>query len=124
VDIVDCRAGRIGDSIPFVEELAYQDFAPYSYMDGFWGDEATRGDNNKRASAIQEGDSRTLEVILPQGCVTSGCAMQAKSLLLLPVDEATLKFKCAHSITTTFRWYAITEIHFGHSLQIEIWSKL
>jgi hypothetical protein len=80
--------------VPFEEELAYQDFAPYSYLDGFHGDGSTRGTNNERAYAVQEGSTRVLEVMLPEGCVTSACAMQVKSVLMEPVEEATLKFRC------------------------------
>lgn len=86
-------AGRIGDRVPYVQELAYQDFAPYSYLDGFHSDSSTRGTNNERAYAVQQGASRVLEVMLPEGCVTSECAMQSKSLMVMPVDSATLKFR-------------------------------
>ena len=79
--------------MPYVEALAYQDWAPYSYLDGFFGDDGTRGSDNERAIAVLDGNSRYLEVKLPEGCVTSMCAMQTKSLLLLPVESATLKFK-------------------------------
>ena len=89
----DCRAGRIGDRVDYKEELAYQDFAPYAYLDGFHSDDSTRGTNNERAFAVQEGSSRVLEVVLPEGCVTSACAMQSKSVMMMPVDEATLKFR-------------------------------
>lgn len=93
-----CRAGRIGDRVPYVQELAYQDFAPYAYLDGFHSDDSTRGTNNERAFAVQEGPSRVLEVVLPEGCVTSACAMQSKSVMMMPVDEATLKFRCYSSL--------------------------
>lgn len=88
-----CRAGRIGDRVEYKEELAYQDFAPYAYLDGFHSDDSTRGTNNERAFAVQEGTSRVLEVVLPEGCVTSACAMQSKSVMMMPVEEATLKFR-------------------------------
>jgi hypothetical protein len=88
------RASRIGSAdLPYTEELAYQDWAPYSYLDGFYDDPSTRGTTNKRAALVMEGDSKTLQVLLPTGCVTSMCAMQAKSSLILPSDSATLKFK-------------------------------
>lgn len=79
--------------MPYVQELAYQDFAPYSYLDGFHSDSSTRGTNNERVYAVQQGASRVLEVMLPEGCVTSECAMQSKSLMVMPVDSATLKFR-------------------------------
>ena len=84
-----------------METLAYQDWAPYSYLDGFFGDDSTRGSVNDRAVAVSQGGSRYLEVKLPKGCVTSMCAMQTKSALLMPMESATLKFKCAlHSPCT------------------------
>lgn len=88
------RASRIGsEDIPYTETLAYQDWAPYGYLDGFYDDASTSGTTNKRAALVTEGDSKTLQVLLPKGCVTSMCAMQAKSSLILPTDSATLKFK-------------------------------
>ena len=44
---------------------------------------------------METDQSTALEVLLPEGCVTGECAMQAKHSLLLPVESATLKFKCA-----------------------------
>ena len=32
-------------------------------------------------------------MVLPEGCVTSACAMQSKSVMMMPVEEATLKFR-------------------------------
>jgi hypothetical protein len=91
-----CRVSRLGKApIPYEELLAYQDWAPYIYLDGYWGDPSATGTTNKRAQLIQEGDSKVLEVLLPQGCLTNKCAMQVKSALVLPTDSATLKFKCA-----------------------------
>eukprot|EP00892_Ulva_mutabilis_P008553 jgi/Ulvmu1/606/UM001_0614.1 len=84
---------RIEQRVPYVETFAYQDWAPYSYLDGFFGDDSTRGNVNDRAFAVSQGDSRYLEVKLPEGCVTSMCAMQTKSALLMPTESATLKFK-------------------------------
>ena len=81
--------------MPYTESLAYQDWAPYSYLDGFYDDPSTGGFNNQRAVLKHEGVSKVLDVLLPEGCVTSACAMQTKSALITPVDSATLKFKCA-----------------------------
>jgi hypothetical protein len=95
-----CREDRNGDRIPYTEDLAYKDFAPYVYLDGFNGDDKTRGTTNERAWEVPAGNSSmALEVILPKGCVTSECAMQAKSMLLLPTESATLKFRCARLST-------------------------
>lgn len=90
-----CSEDRVGDRIPYTQDLAYKDFAPYVYLDGFHGDEKTRGTNNKRAWEVPAADnsSLALEVVLPKGCVTAECAMQAKSMLLLPTESATLKFR-------------------------------
>lgn len=90
----------MGVKIPYTEDLAYADFAPYVYLDGFNGDDKTRGTNNKRAWEVPAEDpaSLALEVVLPKGCVTAECAMQAKSMLLLPTDSATLKFKYGLSV--------------------------
>lgn len=90
-----CSVSRIGsDDLPYTESLAYQDWAPYSYLDGFHGDESTGGSNNERALLKHDGGSKVLDVLLPKGCVTGACAMQTKSALITPVDSATLKFKC------------------------------
>lgn len=80
--------------------MAYKDFSPYVYLDGFNGDENTRGTTNERAWEVPAADatSLALEVLLPEGCVTGSCAMQAKSMLLLPTDSATLKFKYAQGL--------------------------
>lgn len=115
-----------------METLAYQDWAPYSYLDGFHGDQSTRGNVNDRAVAVSNGDSRYLEVKLPEGCVTSMCAMQAKSHLLLPVDSATLKFKCGfHRMTSAVLLdTACLCVHNSRSgivcglLQDAIWAEL
>jgi hypothetical protein len=88
------RITRIGDELPYTEAIAYQDWAPYKYLDGFYDDPSTRGTTNKRALAVMEGDNRVLQVMLPEGCVTSECAMQAKSSLMMRTESATLKFKC------------------------------
>ena len=92
--LLTCSLSRLDETIPYVEDLAYPDWAPYSYLDGFHGDPSTAGTTNQRANLITESGSKVLEVLLPEGCVTSKCAMQVKSKLLLPVDSATLKFKC------------------------------
>lgn len=90
------RQDESGARAPYTEELAYKDWAPYTYLDGFHGDMQTRGSNNERAWKVPARDSsRGLEVVLPKGCVTGACAMQVKSVLHLPVESATLKFKCA-----------------------------
>ena len=87
--------------MPYTEELAYRDWAPYTYLDGFFEDPNTRGDNNRRAYLVETDQSTALEVLLPEGCVTGECAMQAKNALLLPVESATLKFKCASLLATS-----------------------
>lgn len=78
--------------IPYTETLAYHDWAPYSYLDGFYDDPSTIGSDNKRATLIRDNSTTHLRVKLPAGCVKSECAMQTKSALIEPVDEATLKF--------------------------------
>ena len=93
-----CRVSRIGsDNIPYVETMAYQDWAPYTYLDGFYDDPSTRGTTNKRAELVTEGDSKGLQVLLPEGCVTGACAMQAKTVMIVPVESATLRFKYARA---------------------------
>jgi hypothetical protein len=80
----------------YTETLAYQDFAPWSYLDGFFDDPSTRGTTNKRAKLVTEdGDNKILQVMLPEGCVTSECAMQAKHVFIQPTESATLKFRWA-----------------------------
>lgn len=74
--------------------MAYRDWAPYTFLDGFHADNETQGTTNERAFEVQDGGSTTIQVLLPEGCVGTACAMQAKSKLLLPEDSATLKFKC------------------------------
>lgn len=83
----------IGAKAPYTEELAYQDWAPYTFLDGFHGDINTRGFTNERSFRVQDGGSTALEVLLPEGCVTGECAMQAKNSLFLPVESATLKYR-------------------------------
>lgn len=92
---LQCRNELERGQLPYTEELAYHDWAPYTYLDGFFGDPNTRGDTNERAYLVETDESTALEVLLPKGCVTGECAMQAKNRLLLPVDSATLKFRCA-----------------------------
>ena len=90
-----CRESNTGARTPYTEELAFRDWAPYTFLDGFHGDVNTRGFTNERAFVVQEEESTALEVLLPKGCVTGECAMQAKNSLLLPVESATLKYRCA-----------------------------
>jgi hypothetical protein len=90
------RVSRIGDkNIPYTETLAYQDWAPFSYLDGYYDDPSTGGTNKRRAELITEGATKKLQVHLPKGCYTSACAMQIKSAMVVPTESATLKFKCA-----------------------------
>ena len=85
-----CRISRLGDaSIPYEELLAYQDWAPYVYLDGYYNDPSTAGTTNKRATLVTTEGSKALQVLLPQGCVTSKCAMQVKTAMILPVESAT-----------------------------------
>lgn len=93
----DLGAGSIESYLPYTETLAYHDWAPYSYLDGFYDDPSTIGTDNRRASLVNSTDSTHvgnphLRVKLPAGCVKSECAMQTKSALLQPLDQATLKF--------------------------------
>lgn len=91
-----CRPDRLTSPQGYTENLAYKDFAPYSYLDGFYDDPSTRGTTNKRATLVAEtGDNKALQVLLPQGCVTSECAMQAKHVFIQPSESVTLKFRCA-----------------------------
>ena len=92
-----CRISRLDDTIPYVYDLVYPDFAPYRYLDGYHSDPSTAGVTNERAQLVTEESSKVLDVLLPEGCVTSACAMQAKTVLTLPTESATLKFKCAHT---------------------------
>lgn len=78
---------------PYTEELAEMDFLPASYMDGTHGDPSTKGSTNERAFIRDARGGRVLEVLLPKGCVTSACAMQAKMLLPQAMEEATLVYK-------------------------------
>lgn len=77
--------------------MAYSDWAPYSYLDGFYNDPSTKGTTNKRATVIHEGSNTVLDVLLPKGCVKSACAMQVKSGLPVELEEATLKYMCART---------------------------
>jgi hypothetical protein len=89
--------------VPYTEDMAYKDWAPYSYLDGFHGDLGTKGSTNERAWLAPARDSsKGLEVLLPKGCVTGACAMQVKNVLQIPVESATLKFKCVFSLLREF----------------------
>lgn len=100
---VVCRNNVTGGKLPYTEDLAFRDWAPYTFLDGFHGDPNTRGFTNERAFEVLDGGSTALEVLLPEGCVTGECAMQAKNRLLLPVESATLKYRRAARCPTMNR---------------------
>lgn len=79
---------------PYVEALAKADFAPYSYIDGWFNDTSTKGDNNRRAWIVADDrDGSALRLTYPKGCTVSSCATQAKMRLSRAVEEATFQFK-------------------------------
>ena len=90
-------------TVPYTEDLATQDWAPYSYLDGFWGDKTTKGSNQQRARLIVNGKKTTLEVELPKGCVATECGMQAKAVLSESLEEATMQYMCVSITDIAFK---------------------
>lgn len=90
--IICCSVKR---STNYRLSLAERDFAPYDFMDGFYNDPSTLGSNNQRARLVRTGSNTVLDLLLPKGCATKQCAMQAKSHLPKKISEATLTYKCA-----------------------------
>jgi hypothetical protein len=82
-----------GADVPYVEDDVQRDWAKTTFVDGYWGDQGTDGDNNERATV---GDG-ALNLLMPAGCIKKACAMQVKSILPEASDSATLSYRVKFS---------------------------
>ena len=87
-----CRWYNASGPVPYTEPLALQDWAPFNYWDGYYGDLGTKG-NKYRSVLVPDSGSEVLDVLLPKDCLKSECAMQVKTALKYNVEEATLKYR-------------------------------
>jgi hypothetical protein len=78
---------------PYTKDYVKSDWAPTTFVDGYWGDQSTEGDNNERASVVDG----SLRLLLPEGCIKKECAMQIKSGLPESLESATLRYSMRFS---------------------------
>lgn len=84
---------KSGDD-PYTYERALKDFAPYTYLDGYYADNTPSRQPGSWPHVVSEASTAALQINLPKGCTGSKCALQSKTLLPQPLESATLKYKC------------------------------
>jgi hypothetical protein len=99
ISITHCRWSD-ASPVPYTDTLAYQSWAPYNFIDGYYNDAKTTGTTNKRALLVSDDGEEVLDVLLPQSCLQQTCAMQVRSELTYAVEEATLKYRCVLHLKT------------------------